>query len=92
VEVLGDQRRDVLVDDLRLPAFGVGDESRPVVNPVDDADRRLEDGLRVGGDRDHRTERHRRMRCREVGSLDVLDVAERLLDGRVDVRRWVVGA
>jgi len=61
VEVLGDQCRDVLVDDLRLPAFGVGNESSPVVDPVDDAHRRLEDSVRVGGDRDHRAERHRRM-------------------------------
>jgi hypothetical protein len=90
VEVLGDQRCDVLVDDLGLPAFGVGDESRPVLDPVDVADRRLEDGVRVRGDRNHRTERHRRMRCREVGGLDVLNVTERLLDGGVDVGRWVV--
>jgi len=46
VEVLGDQCRDVLVDDLRLPAFGVGNESSPVVDPVDDAHRRLEDSVR----------------------------------------------
>jgi len=41
MEVLGDQRPDVFVDDLRLPAFGVDDEPRPVVDPVDDHHRRL---------------------------------------------------
>jgi len=66
---------DVFVDDLRLPAFGVDDEPRPVVDPVDDTHRRLEDGVRVRGDRDHWAERHRRMWFREVGALDVLDVA-----------------
>jgi len=81
MEVLGDQRPDVFVDDLRLPAFGVDDEPRPVVDPVDDTHRRLEDGVRVRGDRDHWAERHRRMWFREVGALDVLDVAKCHLDG-----------
>jgi len=91
MEVLGDQRPDVFVDDLRLPAFGVDDEPRPVVDPVDDTHRRLEDGVRVRGDRDHWAERHRRMWFREVGALDVLDVAKCHLDGRVDVGGRIVG-
>ena len=92
VEVLRDQRPDILVRDLWLPALGVGDESRSVVDAVDDTHRCLENGVRVHGDRDHRAERHRRMWFWEVGGLDVLDVAEHLLHGRVGVDRWVVWA
>jgi len=75
-----------------MAAFSVDNELCAVVDPVDDAHRRLEDGVRVRGDRNHRTERHLRVRHREIGALGVLDVAERLRDGRVDVGGRVVRA
>ena len=50
VEVLRDQRGDVVGSDLRLPAFGVYDEPRPLVDPMDDTDRCFKDGVGVGGD------------------------------------------
>jgi len=90
MEILGDQCRDIFVDELWGSTFSVNHELRPVVDPVDDADRCLEDSVRVRSDCHDRAKRHRRIWVWKVGRLDILDIAERLHNGCVDVCRWIV--